>query len=289
MGRIGHLSWNKFFLNWNNTHWTVLKWTLAGVWEHTNSIIGTSLWHGRSVCNDEHQVKNLLTAIEHQSGACTLHRVSASQPTDGVSFLAYESRRAMIGHDQDELDMGAVATGAESTVGDALSEISIITINVDGCNKVDACGKKYGKPAIRINAILDQLLPLNPTVICFQEVIMEMECIIKPRSPDWILCKRNQHTEHYFVLTAVQIAASDSNDKTKSFAFPTSRNDRHIVSVRRGLWVFINAHQESGGRAAERDERVRQLEHISRVYESHLGIPIPIHLRFARGRITNWI
>ena len=169
MGRIGHLSWNKLFFELEqHTHWTVQKWNLVGVWEHTNSIIGTSLWHGRSVCNDEHQVKNLLAAIEHQSGACTLHRVSTTQPTDGASFLAYESRRAMIGHDQDELDMGAVATGAESTVGDALSEISIITINVDGCNKVDACGKKYGKPAIRINAIWDQLLPLNPTVIRFQ-------------------------------------------------------------------------------------------------------------------------
>ena len=118
---------------------------------------------------------------------------------------------------------------------------------------------------------------------------MEMECIIKQRLPDWILCKRNQHTELYFVLTAMRIAASDSNDKTKSFAFPTSRNDSHIVSVRRGRWVFINAHLERGGQATERNDRARQLEHISRVHESNPGIPIPIHLRLARGRITNWI
>ena len=57
--------------------------------------------------------------------------------------------------------------------------------------------------------------------------------------------------------------------KRTSHAFPSSENGRHLLTVRRGGWAVVNAHAESGGRAAERDHRATQLAYMSRLHELH--------------------
>ena len=44
-----------------------------------------------------------------------------------------------------------------------------------------------------------------------------------------------------------------------------------MLTVRRGGWAVVNAHAESGGRAAELDHRAKQLAHMSRMHEHEDG------------------
>ncbi len=82
----------------------------------------------------------------------------------------------------------------------------------------------------------------------------------------WWQSRKRQQAEEYFNVTAVRLAAGPA-DRCTSFAFPTSHNGRHSLTVRRGDWVVTNIHAESGPRSVERDVRSQQLRHLSRGHE----------------------
>jgi len=99
-----------------------------------------------------------------------------------------------------------------------------------------------------------------------QEVTMDMYAEIKLRLADWQVYKRHDQSEVYFNVTAVLWPAA-TEDRCTSFLFPSSRNGRHILSVRRGQWVVANVHAESGPDAVARDARSDQLRYMSRSQE----------------------
>ena len=78
--------------------------------------------------------------------------------------------------------------------------------------------------------------------------------------------RKRQHSEEYFNVTAVRLATGLAG-KCTSFAFPTSHNGRHSLTVRSGDWVITNTHAESGKSSTERDARTQQLRHLSRGHE----------------------
>ncbi len=80
---------------------------------------------------------------------------------------------------------------------------------------------------------------------------MDMYAEIKLRLADWQVYKRHDQAEVYFNVTAVLWPAANE-DRCTSFLFPSSRNGRHILSVRRGQWLVANVHAESGRDAVDR-------------------------------------
>ena len=150
---------------------------------------------------------------------------------------------------------------------DAAAEISVVTVNVDGFGD-------YEKPAAtRLEAILDTVLAVAPDVLLLQEIVPEMYEVARRRlpEPDWLLFRKRRHTEDYFNVTAVRRAPTSSLGRMTSYPFSASSNGRHLLIARRGAWTVVNAHAESGGRAAELDHRAKQLAHMSRMHEHEDG------------------
>jgi hypothetical protein len=99
-----------------------------------------------------------------------------------------------------------------------------------------------------------------------QEVTMAMYREIKRKLSEWHVYRRQEQTEEYFDVTATKWPA-DIEDKSSSFAFPTSENGRHTLTVRRKPWAVTNVHAESGGKSVDRDARATQILHMSRIHE----------------------
>ena len=95
---------------------------------------------------------------------------------------------------------------------------------------------------------------------------MEMYTEIKQRLANWHVYKRHDHIEVYFNVTAALWPATDG-DRCTSFVFPTSHNGRHTITVRRGQWLVVNVHAESGSSAVDRDARSDQMHYMSRSQE----------------------
>ena len=143
--------------------------------------------------------------------------------------------------------------------------VRIVTLNVDGL------GDYRSSPACRMGEILDLLLENPPDVLLLQEVIMDQYLVLRERLADWHFHRMRESAAEYFLVTVVRAPALAA-DKCSSFVFAKSMSGRHLLIVRRGPWAFVNVHAESGGnerdeQCFERDERGRQLQHMSRSHE----------------------
>ena len=255
-------------VNWNNHHWTVLQREVASDrWVHSNSILGDAQRHGRAMFAQTRDVDNLLAEIQETYGGVTLHQITRAARDEGHHFLEREGLRAMVGPEDEE--------PADNVAGDAnvpnpgaapiSATLSLVTVNVDGI------GEYTATPAERMEDILNHVLVATPDVLLLQEVVAEMYRVVKRRLADWTIHRRHDIAEDYFNVTVVRTAPAPGYDKTTSYAFPTSNNGRHLVTVRRGTWTISNVHAESGGRDAERDARVAQLQYMSRIPEHEPG------------------
>ncbi len=150
-------------------------------------------------------------------------------------------------------------------VGSALAPtaptIILVTLNVDGL------GNFQTSASDRMGAVLTRLLVVAPDVLLLQGVTVAMYAVVRRRLAEWKVYRKHDADEDYFNVTAVKFAPERAGDKTTSFAFPTSANGRHLLTVRRRGWTFVNTHAESGGGAAERDERAALLLHMSRLHD----------------------
>ena len=106
----------------------------------------------------------------------------------------------------------------------------------------------------RIAGILGEILKVSPQFVLLQEVTTAMYVEIKRILADWQVYRKRQQAEEYFNVTAVRLTTGPA-DRCTSFAFPSSHNGRHSLTVRRGDWVVTNIHAESGSRSVERDAR----------------------------------
>ena len=108
----------------------------------------------------------------------------------------------MVGAPDDEAaevpPSGGVACGAHG-VG---QEINLVTLNVDGL------GDYRASPADRMEAILDEVLALEPDFLLLQEVVADMYAVALRSLQGWKLERRRSHAEEYFNVTAVLSAAS---------------------------------------------------------------------------------
>ena len=135
-----------------------------------------------------------------------------------------------------------------------------MTINVDGL------GDYPRSPIERIASILEQVLRTSPDFLLMQEVTMPMYTEIQRVLTGWNVKKRHDQTEEYFNVTAAKWLGTAA-DRSTSFAFPSSNNGRHTLTVRRGEWALINVHAESGPHSVDRDARAEQLRYMSRSHE----------------------
>ena len=252
------------FVNWNNQHWTLLHFEHdTDVWVHTNSICGDGPHCGRARCSSEVEVASLLEVIEHQCGGYSLHRITHAMAEVGPHFLENEGLRSMVGPETIEAE-GIAAGGADGACVMSM-ELSLVTVNVDGL------GTYTAPPAARMEEILTAVLAATPDVLLLQEMIMEMYAVLQRRLAAWRIYRRRDVTEDYFNVTAVKSPPASTADKTSSYAFPSSNNGRHVLTVRRHGWTVANAHAESGRRQEERDEREVQLQYLSRLHERENG------------------
>ena len=237
------------FVNWNNTHWTVLQRDSSGEgWMHTNSIEGEGASCGRRRRLSNADVCEILAAVVAKSGAVSLHKVSRSQ-TQGQHFLEAAGRQAMAGPDVIEGDQHV------PSVSD-VDMISIVSLNVDGL------GDYSDPPDVRMGAILTRLLVVEPDLLSLQEVTMPMLACLQQKLPEWHVRRMRSVCEDYF-----NVIATREPMEARSFPYPSSMNGRHLVYVRGGGWSIFNTHAESGSRDLERDAREQQLLHLSRVHE----------------------
>ncbi len=119
-----------------------------------------------------------------------------------------------------------------------------------------------------MRTIIDAVLALELDVLALQEVTADMYAVLRRRINTWSVYRRRHVSEDYFVATAVRVAPGQPEDKRTSYAFPWTQHGRHLLSVRRGRWTLVNAHAESGSRAAQRDHRAAQLQYMSRMQEA---------------------
>ena len=259
-------------VNFNGAHWTCLRQLSSkGPWIHTNSILGVSSFHGRRQYKDRASILRLLADVQTQYGGVSLHRITSADALTGVQYLESAGVRAMLPREApvvaaDGAGMSDALVGAgETEVLErfATGQTILVTVNVDGLGE-------YGRsPAQRMAAILDHLLQASPDVMHFQEVVDEMHDVIRRTCSvmGWRVYRRGDRDMPYFLVTAVRTPGG-GEDRCASFAFPRSSSGRHVLVVRRGDWVFVNVHLESGGQVVERDERAAQFLHVSRLHES---------------------
>ena len=236
-------------LNWNQKHWSVLR-CLGDIdtWLHLDS---TERQGPRTMAVED--VLELLGFIHSRYGAVFIHRINAAEPGVGNHLLEREGLRAMVSLDVAE-EVPALAVPVDVVDAEGAppleSTMSLVTVNVDGL------GEYATSPAWRMAEILRQVAPLEPDILLFQEVVMEMYEVLLSELASWKIHRRRGASEIYFNVTAVRSPPSSANDKTTSFAFPTSNNGRHVLTVRRDGWAIVNVHAESGRASADRDERI---------------------------------
>ncbi len=119
-----------------------------------------------------------------------------------------------------------------------------------------------------MSSIIESVLALELGALALQEVTAGMCAVLRRRLNTWSVYRRRNVSEDYFVVTAVRVAPGQPEDKRTSYAFPWTQHGRRLLSVRRGRWTLVNAHAESGSRAAQRDRRAAQLHYISRMQEA---------------------
>ncbi len=255
-------------VNCNNGHWTVLyRRPRSHQWVHINSVLGNGVFHGRRESLDPAVMFRVFAGIQEMYGGITLHRVTRCAASEGYHFLAAAGMRAMLPPEVKEVaDAAAVGLDAVSSLVQAppspatCTELRIVSVNVDGLGD-------YGmSPVQRMGAILDKVLAVSPDMVLLQEVVAPMYAVVRERCAGWQVHRKHEQLEEYFLVTAVKSAVG-ANDKCTSFAFPSSRNGRHLLTVRRGCWSVVNVHAESGGHQDERDERAKQISYLSRAHE----------------------
>ena len=226
-------------VNWNNQHWTVLQTEpCSGVWIHTNSICRGGPHHGRVRCDSVEDVEHILKRIEHDYGGVALHRIIRAVANVGPHYLESEGLRAMIDRDVDEGEGIIVREGGG--VGHVActqsTELSIITLNVDGLGVYEL------SPTTRMEKMLAVILRSAADMILLQEVVADMYLVLQQRLPEWQIYRRRDVAEEYFNVTLVRTAQQSTEDRTSSYAFPSSNNGRHMLTVRRDGWTVGNVH-----------------------------------------------
>ena len=89
------------FVNWNNTHWSVLEMCpYEDIWIHTNSVQGEHLRHGRRELYTLEAVHNVLEEIEVRAGAFQLFLVTSAQPGLGESYAGTPLPRVAVGEER---------------------------------------------------------------------------------------------------------------------------------------------------------------------------------------------
>ena len=253
-------------VNWNNQHWTALKGASGqGPWIHIDSIVAGDQPSFPLEIWDASEVEDILADIRNRCGGVSLHRViEADRP--GYHFLQREGMRAMLPK-EDVLcqpcepeapleDVLGQPCEPEAPLEDVLcqpgepeapldySEISLVTVNVDGL------GTYADDPKKRISGILKALKVVEtdsevleysedwrpPDVLLMQEVTDPMYDEINQLLSDWRLVKQKQQAEVYFNVSATKWP-HDVIGRSSSFSFPSSRNGRHYVAVRRAGWA----------------------------------------------------
>ena len=260
-----------FLMNCNQQHWTVLQQiSTVGPWVHTNSINtqAHASFHGRRQLPRLLDLLQLMADIQQHYGDVTLHQVRRASPLTGVHFLDVAGMRAMLPAEApashvrgaDEIVAPAEMADLPQAGAGVDGAVPVVTVNVDGL------GTYRRPPAHRMAAILERVLLLMPDVLLLQEVVDDMYDVVRETLTNWHIHRRHGREADYFLVTATRLAAT-AEDRCTSFAFPHSSGGRHLLTVRRGPWAFVNVHAESGRRAFERDERAAQLLHMSRLHE----------------------
>ena len=90
---------------------------------------------------------------------------------------------------------------------------------------------------------------------------------MKRRLQGWKLRHRGRHEWNYFIVTAVRPSDDSVVVATSSHPFPGSCSGRHVLTVRCNGWAVVNVHAESGGTREQQEERMEQLEYMSRMHE----------------------
>ena len=196
--------------------------------------------------------------VAEESGECSLHRLKRACSDVGAHILESEGLQAMVGPEEEEAEAASAGNGGSAYLPG--SELGIVTVNVDGL------GSYRASPSARMEDILTAVLSVQPDVLLLQEVVMEMYGVVQRRLSEWKVYRRRQVAEEYFNVTAVKSGPASSEDKTSSYAFPSSPNGRHLLTVRRSGWTIVNVHAESGGRQEDRDEGDRQLTIMKRLH-----------------------
>ena len=129
-----------------------------------------------------------------------------------------------------------VAGGPSESLG---RSVSIVTVNVDGL------GEYRIQSSRRIASIVEKVLLLAPDIKLLQEVTVNMYEALHTILSGWHLY-RWREAEAYFLVTAVKAPASDRDATTVADFKSNTRQARHLLIVRRGLWTFVNVHAESG-------------------------------------------
>ena len=253
------------FVNWNQQHWTVLRrGGSRGGWVHLNSQPGRAVHLGRHEVTQA-EIMVLLAHIQDACGGVTLHRVTRVRSEGAALLLSAEGMRAMLPpeiqeavHDDEAHEDHAARACKDSE--NVSTQIKLVTLNVDALNSYSA------RPSARMEQILKELLLLSPEVLMFQEVNEEMYSVIRKMLCHWQVRRMQEAREDHFLVTAVHVPATAIS--CSSYLFRNSQDGRHLLTVKFGSWILVNVHAESGGGATERDRRVEQLRHMSRLYES---------------------
>ena len=215
---------------------------------HTNSVLGDKMYRGRKTV-DDFRAGQLLAMIRQDYGGVTLHRISAADPTTEHVFLDREGHRAMVGREQEEPPSKLDPEAASDSFG--VNALRVASLNVDGCGTY-----RNASAAERMEEMLNAVHHLELDVLLLQEVTQEMYVAAKSRlrGRGWFLYRKRNATEDYFVVTALRVAA----DKCTSTDFRgMTQNGRHALNVRRGKWVIVNVHAESGNKATQRIQSQR--------------------------------
>ena len=106
--------------------------------------------------------------------------------------------------------------------------------------------QKRRKATWEVEAILDEVLALEPDFLLLQDVVADMYAVAQRRLRGWTLQRRCRRAEEYFNITAVRGTDSSPLDKTTSHAFPGSDSGSHVLVVGRNGWAVANVHAESG-------------------------------------------
>ena len=142
-----------------------------------------------------------------------------------------------------------------------LDELKLVTLNVDGLGNYYAAA-----PAVRMDAILDQVLVAEPNVLVLQEMTVPMFTQLRRRLPEW----KASHVDtaassfaSYFNVTLMR----HGSEQTTLFPLPESANGRHLVMTHQSRWTILNIQAESGSTSPDRVVRKNQLDYMSRFHK----------------------